>query len=509
MASAAGLSFGTHASPVRLRLPSPAHFRLHRLGSRLGTTLAERDLLVDLGDHIGSGRWWRGAATLTVLIGAVGTLALQIPTLTAAVPQSRTAATLDEARPDAISPLALGSRTGRVAPPASSVRRLTEAPERPRIELRARVGEGGLESALRRSGIGRADLLALGGLLNGTINMRGLKPSTELVMVLGRRESRADARPLQFLGFRSAFDMRVEVSRSAPGDLGLKKIPIKVDNTPLRVTGSVGGSLNRAARAAGLSASVVADFVKQMSYVVDFQREVGGKDRFDFIVSHRRAETGETEMGQLLYAGLQNGKEQISLMRWGSNGAFYRASGEGAKKGLMRTPVDGARLSSGFGMRFHPILGFSRMHQGVDFAAPTGTPVLASAAGRVVQSGWGGGYGNVIRVDHGRGVVTRYAHLSRLIARVGQNVGQGQSIGLVGTTGLSTGAHLHYEVWQNGRPVDPRQTKFQTGTQLGGGDLSAFKAQMAQLKRIAAAGGGPTVSDGVSDGVSDAVKAKK
>ncbi len=499
MASAADLTFGRmnagasgrpSVALLRLRLPGPGDLRLDRLGS----SLSDRELLVDLGDCIGSGRWWRGVATLAVLVGAAGTLALKTPVLTGVVPAARSDAALEETRADAIAPQAMGSVTGRVVPPTRAVRRLSEVPERPRIELRARVGEGGLESALRRSGVGREDLLALGGLMNGVVNLRGLKPGTELSMVMGRREKKADPRPLMFLGFRSAFDMRLEVVRAESGVLAMKRIPIKVDKTPLRVTGQVGGSLHRAARAAGLPAGVIADYVKQMSYVVDFQREVGGKDRFEFIVEHRRAETGEREMGQLLYAGLQNGKQQISLMRWGNGGQFFRANGEGAKKGLMRTPVEGARLSSGFGMRFHPILGFSRMHQGVDFAAGTGTPVLASAAGRVIQSGWAGGYGNVIRIDHGKGLVTRYAHLSRLIAKTGQQVGQGDRVGLVGSTGLSTGPHLHYEVWQNGKPVDPRQTRFQTGTQLGGSDLAAFKAEMARLKAIAAAGG-PVVAE--------------
>lgn len=495
MASAAGVSLASPLPAGRgaagqwvpalppLRLPK--QLRLDWVAAHL----SDRDLLVDLGDRIGSGHWWRGLATLGVLVGAVTALSLQVPVLPASAPAPHSPGTIEEWQADRIAPLALGSSTGRHALPSSAVRRLSEVPERPRIELKATVGEGGLESALRRAGVGRADLDALGRSLSGLATMRGLKPGTELDLVLGRRESRADPRPLEFLAFRSAFDMKLQVARDASGGLQVKKIPIAVDNTPLRVTGMVGSSLHRAARAAGLPASVIADYVKQMSFVVDFQREVGGKDRFDFIVAHRRAETGEREFGQLLYAGLQNGKEQISLMRWGKSGQFFRASGEGAKKGLMRTPIDGARLTSGFGMRFHPILGFSRMHQGVDFGAATGTPVLASAAGRIIQAGWGGGYGNVIRIDHGRGLVTRYAHLSRLIAKPGQMVSQGQTVGLVGSTGLSTGAHLHYEVWQNGKPVDPRSAKFQTGAQLVGSDLAAFKAEMASLKRLASAGG--------------------
>jgi murein DD-endopeptidase MepM/ murein hydrolase activator NlpD len=219
---------------------------------------------------------------------------------------------------------------------------------------------------------------------------------------------------------------------------------------------------------------------------------VGARDRFDIIIEHRRAETGETEMGRLLYAGLQNGNRKIRLMRWGARGEFFRDDGNAARQGLMRTPVDGARLSSGFGMRTHPILGFSRLHRGVDFAAPTGTPVLASAAGRIVRAGWGGGYGNMIDIDHGRGIVTRYAHLSRMDVRVGQQVNQGQRIGAVGSTGMSTGPHLHYEVIRNGQPIDPRSNRLLVqGPVLSGQDLARFRGEMDRLLSVRIANAGP------------------
>ncbi|MCS6987831.1 MAG: M23 family metallopeptidase [Sphingomonadaceae bacterium] len=137
-------------------------------------------------------------------------------------------------------------------------------------------------------------------------------------------------------------------------------------------------------------------------------------------------------------------------------------------------------------MRFHPILGFSRLHQGVDFAAPTGTPVVASAAGRVTLAGWSGGYGQVVEVDHGRGLKTRYAHLSRIDVRPGQAVGQGQRIGAVGSTGLSTGPHLHYEVWRDGRAVNPAETRFLAGPRLEGAELARFKAELDRIRRLPA-----------------------
>ena len=141
-------------------------------------------------------------------------------------------------------------------------------------------------------------------------------------------------------------------------------------------------------------------------------------------------------------------------------------------------------------MRFHPVLGYSRMHKGADFAAPTGTPILASAAGRVVRAGRAGGYGNMVEVDHGKGLHTRYAHMSKISVKAGQRVTQGQTIGAVGSTGLATGPHLHYEVWQNGVAANPKATKFAGGSQLAGTELRRFKGEIQRLRNVAEAGGG-------------------
>jgi murein DD-endopeptidase MepM/ murein hydrolase activator NlpD len=457
---------------------------------RTALQLADAELVVDLGDSIGSGRWWRGLATLTALVAAGLALGSNVPLLMAAGPQQRSAALEAESRNGGLGPLALGSPTVRQAGPTTLARRLAEAPERPRVELTANVGSGGLESALRRSGVGREDLDAVRRLISGMAGGRGVMPGTSVNLVLGRRETKSVPRPLEFMAYRAAFETKMQIRRSADGILQAKAIPIRIDDTPLRVTGVVGTSLERAARAAGLPAQVVSEYMRQLGYAMDVHRDVNRRDRFEMIVAHRRAETGETRMGELLYAGLLNGRSNVSLMRWGNKGEFFWQTGEAVRKGLIRTPVAGARLSSGFGMRFHPVLGYSRMHQGVDFAARTGTPILASAGGMVVFSGWGGGYGNVVVLDHGKGMRTRYAHMYRIGVRNGQRVEQGQNIGQVGSTGLSTGPHLHYEVWQNGKPVDPRSVKLFGGAQkLGGADLARFKAQMTRLKNLPKAGG--------------------
>ncbi|WP_199555795.1 M23 family metallopeptidase [Sandaracinobacteroides hominis] len=491
MATAADFALAPAGRISLPRAPQLPRFGLPLSGTALARTAAQiydTDLVVDLGDAIGSGRWWRGFGTLGLLIGTALALGSHTPSLVAPAPPPLSPSKLEEARFDRISPLAFGSVTGRQVPANAMVRRLAETPERPRVELSANIGSGGLEGALRRAGVGRDDLEVISGLLRGISSLSGGKPGTGLNIVLGRRESKAVPRPLEFLSYRASFENKVEIKRGADGQLAVKNIPIRIDNTPLRVTGEVGGSLQRAARAAGLPANIVAEYMRQLGYAMDIQRDIGKRDKFEIIVSHRRAETGETEMGQLLYAGLMNGRSNVSLMRWGNSGEFFWQTGEGVRKGLIRTPVQGARQSSGFGMRFHPLLGYSRMHQGVDFAARAGTPILASAGGRVVLAGWGGGYGNVVVLDHGKGMRTRYAHMQSIGVRNGQQVSQGQQIGRVGSTGLSTGPHLHYEVWMNGKPVDPRSVKLLGGSQLGGADLQKFRGEMARLKKLPAAG---------------------
>ena len=452
--------------------------------------ISELDLVVDLGDNIGTRTWWRGLATLVLLSVAtiqIGTLPIAIP---AAVPPELTTDQLELAAPAAIAPLALGGTTGLDVPATKRVVRLAEPPERPRIEVVARLGASdSVAGAFRRAGVSAPEVATLVDLIDGETDLRKLKPGTGFDLVLGRRPNKSVPRPLESLAFRAAFDLKLEVNRAADGSLALKRIPIAVDDTPLRVVGRVNGSLYKSARAAGVPARIVAEYIKLMSYGLDFQRDVKGRDTFDMVVEHRRAETGETETGRLIYAGLDQGKRQIELMRWDPSGdreQFFHADGSSAKKGLMKTPVDGARMSSGFGMRLHPILGYSRLHKGVDFAAGTGTPIMAAASGTVVYAGVYRGYGNHVRIRHANGIETTYSHMSRFGkgGRVGAKVDQGQVIGYVGSTGMSTGPHLHYEVYLKGRPVNPRGAKLPFGVQLAGGDLSRFKAQMSRMRNL-------------------------
>jgi murein DD-endopeptidase MepM/ murein hydrolase activator NlpD len=195
--------------------------------------------------------------------------------------------------------------------------------------------------------------------------------------------------------------------------------------------------------------------------------EVAPGDQFDIVVEQRRSAEGEAEIGKLVYAGLESGgKPRVQLIRWGGKGELVDAANPGGGSLLIAQPTGGlmmpvaGRITSTFGRRRHPILGYARMHAGVDFGAAHGSPIAAVASGVVTYAGRRGGHGNFVKLDHGGGLGTGYAHMSRIAVLPGTQVSAGQVIGYVGSTGLSTGPHLHYEVYQNGRAVNPLSVSF-------------------------------------------------
>ena len=206
------------------------------------------------------------------------------------------------------------------------------------------------------------------------------------------------------------------------------------------------------------------------------------------------------ETGDLEYAEL-HGVKFFRFERSGGDAEYFDEQGKNVRGFLLRTPVDGARLTSGFGRRRHPILGYARAHQGVDFGAGSGTPILAAGDGVVVKAGRWGGYGNWLQIRHSGGWDTGYAHISRYArgVRPGSRVRQGQVVAYVGSTGLATGPHLHYEVWQRGRRVNPVGAKVPQGTILAGAELARFKAEKARIEQLLVAGGEPAHPVAIAD----------
>ncbi|AOL93406.1 M23 family metallopeptidase [Porphyrobacter sp. LM 6] len=456
------------------------------------------DLAPDLAENVGSRRWFRGLGTMVGL----GAVALAFwPDFTPlearpAMPQDE--AVTSELRSQMILPLALGADSGRRMGPTQAVIPLKSAPERPQIAMVVTLAPGdSFASMLRRAGVAAGDIDRATALVGQALPISEIASGTQMDLLLGRRPAPGQPRPLDSLAFRARFDLELELTRPgvgvtnpdgtpvAPsGPLALKRNIIRVDDTPLRVRGPVGSSLYRSMRQAGVPASAVQEYLKTLDSQIDMEREVRAGDEFDIIIAYRRAATGERQAGQLLYAGVdRGGKPRTQLMRWGSEGRFYEASGVGAQRRGLLAPVPGS-ISSTFGMRRHPILGYTRMHAGMDFKARYGTPIVAVSDGRVTSAGRAGGCGIAVRLDHGSGLSTRYCHMSRMAVSPGMQVRRGQVIGYVGSTGLSTGAHLHYEMYRGGRPINPASVEFVNRAELSGTQLIDFRRQLIRLKEI-------------------------
>jgi murein DD-endopeptidase MepM/ murein hydrolase activator NlpD len=250
---------------------------------------------------------------------------------------------------------------------------------------------------------------------------------------------------------------------------------------PLRIRGRVGDGLYWSLRAAGASPAVAAAYLAALATEIDVGGDVGPGDGFDMVLGSG---------GQLLYAGLNRaGGSPLQLVRWNANGQSQWIDAANAARPApvsagMTWPVAG-HITSYFGYRYHPILHFSRFHAGLDFGASWGSPIVAAADGQVIGAGWAGGYGRQVRIAHGGGVMTSYSHMSEIVAAPGSFVHAGQLIGYVGSSGLSTGPHLHYEVRQNGVAVNPLSVRF-ASTQVV--DTHVADAVKARLKALLSVG---------------------
>jgi murein DD-endopeptidase MepM/ murein hydrolase activator NlpD len=449
---------------------------------------ADADLVVDLGQRIGSREWWRGLATCTALCGAALSFVPGFAPLQGPVAPPLGERQQQEMRDQAIAPEAYGADTGRQAAPTGLVERLADTPERPQIQVTATLGTGdGFARVLQRAGVGEDQAKSIAAMIANTTDIGDIKAGTKLDLTLGRRPNKSVPRPLDHLGFRARLDLALSLDRVGDA-LKLTPKPIAVDDTPLRIQGKVGGSMLSSARAAGAPANAIQSWLRAMGQHVSIQG-IHSNDKFDIIVEHRRAADGMSETGGLLFAGLQQGKKELRLLKWtlGGKEQFFDAAGVGETRGSMRMPVQGHQTSS-FGMRFHPVLGYSRMHKGIDYGAPMGSPIIAATDGTVNFAGWHGGHGNYVQIRQSANFGTGYAHMSRIVAKVGQHVHAGQIIGYVGSTGLSTGPHLHFEVFVNNVAVNPAGVKFLQAATLSGAELGRFKAELSRLMALRARG---------------------
>ena len=251
--------------------------------------------------------------------------------------------------------------------------------------------------------------------------------------------------------------------------------------------GMINSSMYQAAEKEKIDPEVIVNFAGIFGFEIDFQRDIRRGDIFQIVYDKYVDDDGELQKnGDIIYAYMKNNGREIALYRFVDNKGipgYYRTNGKSIEKALMKTPINGARLSSTFGMRKHPILGYNKMHRGTDFAAPTGTPIMASGSGIIEQVGWNGAYGKYIRIKHNSKYKTAYAHLNGYARGIkkGAKVRQGQIIGYVGSTGRSTGPHLHYEVLVNGKRMNSQRLKLPSGRTLRGEDREKFEISRIKI----------------------------
>lgn len=351
----------------------------------------------------------------------------------------------------------------------------------PPLRLAVTAGDT-MMGLLSAAGIGAAEAQDAVDALRKVWDPRELKIGQQITARLG-------AGRLVSLRFAAGLDRDIVLARE-DDHFTAWLAPRPLQHAPQLVAGIIRTSLFEAATAAAVPPSILAEMIRAFSYDVDFQREVQPDDSFEVLYEQLYDEDGApVGTGEMLYAALSLSGRSLSLYRYAAAAtepaAFFTAAGESVKKALLRTPIDGARLTSGFGLRHHPILGYTKMHRGVDFAAPPGTPIMAAGDGIVLSAGRSGSYGNLVVLRHGGAYETAYGHLSRFVRGLhpGQRVHQGEVVGFVGATGRATGPHLHYEVRRAGAATNPLAVRLDPGARLSGADLARFHAALAATDR--------------------------
>jgi len=346
-----------------------------------------------------------------------------------------------------------------------------------------------LEGAVRRAGVAPAEAQRAVEMLSHAMDTVHIKAGLLIQAAVARPADRGDAH-LIGLSLRTGPASAITLSRSFDGALRLRELDEKVRDETAVEDGSIRGSLYESAQAIGATPQITAEVVKLFAHKLDFQRDIQPGDDFKLVFDRKVTEAGRTiQAGDLQYAEL-HGVKFYRFAR-GNDVEYFDELGKNIKGFLLRTPVDGAHITSLFGMRKHPVLGYTRAHQGIDFGAGTGTPILAAGDGVVLQASPWGGYGNWLRIRHSAGWDTGYGHISRYAAGIhpGAHVRQGQVVAYVGATGLATGPHLHYEIWKNGQRVNPIGAKVPQGTVLAGVELARFRDQKAHIDGMLAGRG--------------------
>ncbi|WP_236024737.1 M23 family metallopeptidase [Arenibaculum pallidiluteum] len=394
---------------------------------------------------------------------------------------------------DAPAPAADGPESDVIADPAGTALadiEATESPAEDEASLRHMVVEVGrgdtLLGVLVNAAVPRDEAIQAIDALRRVFNPRLLQAGQEIAVMFDRAGGQD-----RFMGLTITPNVQrsVTVQRSPDDSYEAKAVDRPLETKLVAASARISSSLFEAGVSAGVPIAVLSEVIKLFSYDVDFQRDIQRDDEFRVLYQRQFTDQGDAAgEGDILVAELTMSGKPTTFYRYKTRDGvidYFNSQGESIRKALLRTPVDGARLTSGFGLRRHPILGYSKLHAGIDFGAPPGTPIYAAGAGTVDEAGAKGAYGNYVRIRHNKEISTAYAHMSRFAPGVkrGGRVRQGDVIGYVGSTGRSTGPHLHYEVLRNERQVNPMSIDLPTGQMLEGKELAAFRTMIAELER--------------------------
>lgn len=383
--------------------------------------------------------------------------------------------------PAAASGAGLQPQPAAAGQPADAAVAALPSPETAVREFKVRRGDT-LAKILRRAGIDRTQAHDAAMTLGKVFDLRRLRLGEVIRVTLSAdrrlREIRIDRGPEEYV-------LRRGDDPAAPFSAARTEKPLTREL--VLAGGRIRASLYLSATRAKVPHNVLARMIRLYSWSVDFQREIQPGDSFEIAYERFSDAAGNVLVdGEIVYAQMVLSGDARPLFRFETEpgtAEYFDERGRGVRRTLMRTPIDGARLSSRYGKRRHPVLGFTKMHRGVDFAAPRGTPIYAAGDGIVRYRGWKGNYGRYVLIRHNSTYSTAYGHLSKYRRGVtrGTRVKQGQVIGYVGNSGLSTGPHLHYEVLVNGRKVNPLSLKIPPGTRLQGPALARFHAERRRI----------------------------
>jgi murein DD-endopeptidase MepM/ murein hydrolase activator NlpD len=365
-----------------------------------------------------------------------------------------------------------------------------ENPNQPRAgvtiqTVKVRAGDT-LGDVLVNAGVDRTMAFNVVDAVLKVYNLKKLQVGQELELTYDTLGAWGDTTPLSALNFEVDASHSVSVTRTEDGGFIAKDVIANTHRTMVRDEGVITSTLFEAAAAQNMPIDVLSSMVKLFSYDVDFQRDIQKGDTFALMYEQTVTEDGRPVRNlDIRYATMTLSGQTLKFYAYKQDDGsydYYNEKGEGIRKALLRTPVNGARLTSNFGMRRHPILGYSLMHRGVDFGAATGTPIMAAGDGVIEKRERSSTYGNYVRIRHNGDYSTAYAHMSRFGAdiAVGKRVRQGQVIGYVGATGRATGPHLHFEVLHRNKQVNPISVKFPAAQKLEGASLAKFHQSKAQ-----------------------------